>query len=133
MSIRVGATARVLAGVSITINCKAVGLPYPNIFWNLRGKPLKTQGHVTVDDSKLVILNAGSEDSGMYGCVALSAMGNDTAETRLTIHSKIQTSEHFCRFLDFKEFMNLPPRIPATLSAIPCAKGIATFQDGARN
>jgi len=86
--IRIGAQLRVLAGVTLSIVCNAVGLPKPNITWTLEGRPLFTQNHVTIKGNVLEIVNSGPADSGSYVCTATSALGEDTATTVLTVQSK---------------------------------------------
>nr|XP_005290755.1 hemicentin-1 isoform X1 [Chrysemys picta bellii] len=68
---------QVIAGNSLTLECKAAGNPPPLLTWLKDGVPVKASDnlHIVSGGKKLEILNAGEADHGQYICVATSIAG----------------------------------------------------------
>ncbi|KAM8995979.1 hemicentin-2 isoform 2-T2 [Ara ararauna] len=80
---------RVLVTEPVTLECDATGTPAPVLLWLKDGNPVPnevvggpqilSEGHV------LSLPNARLQDSGMYTCVASSAVGEDRHEATLEV------------------------------------------------
>uniref|UniRef100_A0A674IMN9 Hemicentin-1 n=1 Tax=Terrapene triunguis TaxID=2587831 RepID=A0A674IMN9_9SAUR len=68
---------QVIAGNSLTLECKAAGNPPPLLTWLKDGVPVKASDnlHIVSGGKKLEILNAVEADHGQYICVATSIAG----------------------------------------------------------
>uniref|UniRef100_A0A8D2NA96 Hemicentin 1 n=1 Tax=Zonotrichia albicollis TaxID=44394 RepID=A0A8D2NA96_ZONAL len=68
---------QVVAGNSLTLECKAAGNPPPLLTWLKDGVPVKASEklHVLAGGKQLEILNAVEADQGQYWCVATSIAG----------------------------------------------------------
>ncbi|XP_065505206.1 hemicentin-1 isoform X3 [Caloenas nicobarica] len=68
---------QVVAGNSLTLECKAAGNPPPLLTWLKDGVPVKVSDNLRVGSAgkKLEILNAAEADQGQYLCVATSIAG----------------------------------------------------------
>ncbi|XP_030135337.4 hemicentin-1 [Taeniopygia guttata] len=68
---------QVVAGNSLTLECKAAGNPPPLLTWLKDGVPVKASDklHVLAGGKQLEILNAVEADQGQYWCVATSIAG----------------------------------------------------------
>ncbi|KAK2540204.1 Hmcn1 [Columba guinea] len=68
---------QVVAGNSLTLECKAVGNPPPLLTWLKDGVPVEVSDKLRVSSGgkKLEILNAAEADQGQYLCVATSIAG----------------------------------------------------------
>ncbi|XP_072199268.1 hemicentin-1 isoform X3 [Excalfactoria chinensis] len=68
---------QVVAGNSLTLECKAAGNPSPLLTWLKDGVPVKASDslHIVSGGKKLEILNAVEADQGQYLCVATSIAG----------------------------------------------------------
>ncbi|EMP38793.1 Hemicentin-1 [Chelonia mydas] len=68
---------QVVAGNSLTLECKAAGNPPPLLTWLKDGVPVKASDnlHIVSGGKKLEILNAVEADHGQYICVATSIAG----------------------------------------------------------
>ncbi|NWQ77372.1 HMCN1 protein, partial [Columbina picui] len=68
---------QVVAGNSLTLECKAAGNPPPLLTWLKDGVPVKVGDSLRISSGgkKLEILNAAEADRGQYLCVATSIAG----------------------------------------------------------
>ncbi|XP_068547343.1 hemicentin-1 isoform X4 [Anas acuta] len=68
---------QVVAGNSLTLECKAAGNPPPLLTWLKDGVPVKASSNLRImsGGKKLEILNAVEADQGQYLCVATSIAG----------------------------------------------------------
>uniref|UniRef100_A0A8C3GM35 Hemicentin 1 n=1 Tax=Cairina moschata TaxID=8855 RepID=A0A8C3GM35_CAIMO len=68
---------QVVAGNSLTLECKAAGNPPPLLTWLKDGVPVKASSNLRImsGGKKLEILNAVEADRGQYLCVATSIAG----------------------------------------------------------
>nr|DBA26092.1 TPA: hypothetical protein GDO54_010391 [Pyxicephalus adspersus] len=81
------------AGSSVHLNCVAIGIPKPEITWELpdssvlttasKGRPMGTE--LLHPQGTLVVQNPRRSDSGMYKCVARNALGMDSSSTYLKV------------------------------------------------
>jgi len=88
-------------GNSITIMCESIGYPPPTIVWSRSNGALSDR--VSVSDSvsvstgnknvtrvsvNLTLINASSEDSGVYICFAKNSAGVDNRNVSITVQCK---------------------------------------------
>ncbi|XP_010130628.1 PREDICTED: hemicentin-1, partial [Buceros rhinoceros silvestris] len=78
---------QVVAGSSLTLECKAAGNPPPLLTWLKDGVPVKASDHLRVVSRgrKLEILNAVEADRGQYLCVATSIAGEQEIKYEVEI------------------------------------------------
>ncbi|XP_061072506.1 immunoglobulin superfamily member 10 [Conger conger] len=80
---------RAVVGVSVQLNCMAIGIPKPEISWELpdrsvlstANKGRNTGTELLHPQGTLVIQKPTSSDSGTYKCMAKNHMGTDTRAT----------------------------------------------------
>ena len=84
---------------SVLFNCKASGVPIPNISWYFNGAPFKepnttkymitssSLNQITVS-STLAIMKAEQSDIGTYTCEASNYASSDTSSGKLMINGK---------------------------------------------
>uniref|UniRef100_A0A8C6YIL3 Hemicentin 1 n=1 Tax=Nothoprocta perdicaria TaxID=30464 RepID=A0A8C6YIL3_NOTPE len=70
-------TRQVVAGDSVTLECKAEGNPAPLLTWLKDGVPVRASDSLRVraGGKRLELLNASEADTGQYVCVATSIAG----------------------------------------------------------
>ena len=86
-------TRDVVSGEVLSVTCTAVGEPAPRVLWYHRGLALNanmSDGATAVDlttvttgkitTSSLKVLNVTDEDAGLYTCVAVNFLGNDSSD-----------------------------------------------------
>ena len=91
-------TRDVVAGEILSVTCAAVGEPAPRVLWYHRGLALNTSvsdGATAVDlttvttanttTSSLKVLNVTDEDGGLYTCVAVNFLGNDSSDILVSL------------------------------------------------
>uniref|UniRef100_A0A8C2UJN2 Hemicentin-1 n=1 Tax=Coturnix japonica TaxID=93934 RepID=A0A8C2UJN2_COTJA len=78
---------QVVAGNSLTLECKAAGNPSPLLTWLKDGVPVKASDSLRIvsGGKKLEILNAVEADRGQYLCVATSIAGEQEIKYRVEI------------------------------------------------
>ncbi|NXV13679.1 HMCN1 protein, partial [Cepphus grylle] len=78
---------QVVAGNSLTLECKAAGNPPPLLTWLKDGVPVKASDNLRVvaGGKKLEILNAVEADRGQYLCVATSIAGEQEIKYEVEI------------------------------------------------
>lgn len=84
---------RTVAGASIQLNCMALGIPNPEITWELpdhsvlstgsKGRPSGSE--LLHPQGTLVIQNPKSSDSGTYKCMAKNQLGSDSIVTYVQV------------------------------------------------
>lgn len=78
-----------LPNATITIKCKAVGVPEPSVTWSKDGNAIPPEYKYRVlDNGALVVENVVESDSGHYTCKAENTRGVDTATSLVNISSK---------------------------------------------
>ena len=76
-------TETVVEGDSVSLNCNAMGSPYPFIAWS------KTGGGVISHDRWLNITNITKAEGGQYQCFANNTCGSDFKFTSINVQCKI--------------------------------------------
>lgn len=78
---------QVVAGSSLTLECKAAGNPLPLLTWLKDGVPVKASDNLRIvsGGTKLEILNAVEADRGQYLCVATSIAGEQEIKYEVEI------------------------------------------------
>ncbi|XP_075058085.1 immunoglobulin superfamily member 10 [Mixophyes fleayi] len=81
------------AGSPVHFNCMAIGIPKPEITWELpdlsvlttasKGRPMGTE--LLHPQGTLVVQKPKSSDSGMYRCIAKNPLGTDSSLTYLKV------------------------------------------------
>ncbi|XP_032630203.1 immunoglobulin superfamily member 10 [Chelonoidis abingdonii] len=84
---------RTMAGAAVQLNCIALGIPKPEITWELpdhsvlssasRGRPSGSE--LLHPQGTLIIQNPKSSDSGMYKCTAKNQFGSDFTITYIQV------------------------------------------------
>ena len=82
----------------VTFSCQAIGEPIPSVNWYYNGFIINVsndseyRASSSMDDvvitSYLTIMNAQSNDVGIYTCEAENFIGNDSSSGVLTINGK---------------------------------------------
>ena len=82
------------------LQCRAFGVPAPNISWEMDGSVLNSSDHVTITEgtsstntssSLLRISNVSLSDNGTYTCVADNGVvSRDTMTLELTVLGKLR-------------------------------------------
>ncbi|XP_043941249.1 hemicentin-1 [Protopterus annectens] len=81
-------------GVSITLSCKANGVPRPTIAWSKNGElmsPIKDTFEMLADGS-LYIVSPSGDDTAEYVCTATNSAGHATRKVQLTVYVKPKLS-----------------------------------------
>jgi len=72
-------------GADLDLNCKAKGLPHPQVTWSRSGRLVKNQ--------TLVLKRVNSSHSGRYLCKAFNAAGEDSLEVIVIVKDEEKTTE----------------------------------------
>ena len=81
-------SADVAVGADVLLGCRPPrGDPEPRVRWQKDGDPVRPDERVTVSDTgTLRIRQAGTEDSGVYVCIAFNIGGEkESSPARLTV------------------------------------------------
>ena len=88
-------TQNVTAGQPFMLICNATGYPVPSIEWALNGMPYvirnSTVTTITLTEgihsntSVITVINAITNDTGIYECVATNIVNTDTQDANVTI------------------------------------------------
>ncbi|XP_062988138.1 immunoglobulin superfamily member 10 [Elgaria multicarinata webbii] len=84
---------RTMAGVAVQLHCMALGIPNPEITWELPDHSLLSTGskgrpsgsELLHPQGTLVIQNPKSSDSGTYKCMAKNQLGSDSTVTNVQV------------------------------------------------
>ncbi|XP_066209011.1 vascular cell adhesion protein 1 [Saccopteryx leptura] len=89
--ISVSPSTRLREGGSVTMTCSGKGLPAPRIFWS---KQLDS-GHLQPlsGNATLTLIAMRTEDSGIYVCEAVNAVGRERTQVELIVQEKLFTVE----------------------------------------
>ncbi|CAI9591845.1 unnamed protein product [Staurois parvus] len=81
------------AGSPVHLNCMAIGIPKPEITWELpdssvlttasKGRSIGTE--LLHPQGTLVVQNPRPSDSGVYKCIVRNALGMDSSSTYLKV------------------------------------------------
>ncbi|CAM9592142.1 unnamed protein product [Lampetra fluviatilis] len=82
--------ASTVEGVSITLPCKADGVPKPTISWTKGKDPIPHSSRRLVTDASgsLTIASPTGDDAGTYMCTASNAAGSASREVQLSVYVK---------------------------------------------
>ncbi|KAH0618306.1 hypothetical protein JD844_017377 [Phrynosoma platyrhinos] len=83
-----------IEGISVTLPCKASGVPKPSIVWSKKGEviPPSNLKFSSGSDGSLYIVSPGGEESGEYICTATNPAGYATRRVQLTVYVKPRVS-----------------------------------------
>lgn len=70
-------------GYDVTLECNATGNPVPSIGWIM-----ESTGIVVSINSILIVSNISRNASGVYQCIAMNSIGNDTKNCRVDVYCK---------------------------------------------
>ena len=73
----------VLEGDDATLECNATGNPAPSIAWIM-----ESTGKVVSINNKLILLNISRNATGVYQCIAMNNLGNDTKNCTVDVYCK---------------------------------------------
>ena len=83
-------TQNLKGGQKLVINAKISGIPGPSAKWSHNDQPLEPSNHVAIETnstySKVTIIDAVAENSGVYKIIAENEVG--TAEAEFTVDVK---------------------------------------------
>ena len=91
-------SADVAIGSDVLMGCRPPrGEPEPRVRWRKDGDPVRPDERMTVSDSgTLRIRDAGTEDSGVYVCIAFNIGGEkESSAARLTVRGTVQQSRQW--------------------------------------
>ncbi|OCT78704.1 immunoglobulin superfamily member 10 [Xenopus laevis] len=89
-------TLHARVGSTVRLNCMAIGIPKPDIFWELPDLSIlstASQGSLSGTEllhpqGTLVIQKPQTSDSGIYKCIAKNSLGSDISKTYLNVISQ---------------------------------------------
>uniref|UniRef100_A0A672JP42 Ig-like domain-containing protein n=1 Tax=Salarias fasciatus TaxID=181472 RepID=A0A672JP42_SALFA len=76
-------------GETLTLECRASGVPTPQLSWLKDGVPLKGS------DTRLQLPDVAPSDAGLYSCVASNQAGSSTKSFNLTVLGKAKNNPCF--------------------------------------
>ncbi|NXL89730.1 HMCN1 protein, partial [Alectura lathami] len=121
---------QVVAGNSLTLECKAAGNPPPLLTWLKDGVPVKASDSLRVmsGGKKLEILNAVEADRGQYLCVATSIAGEQEIkyEVEILVPPFVEGGDEL---LDYIVVLHSPLELDCSATGIP-SPAIMWLKDG---
>lgn len=89
----------VISGSEVTLNCRVVGDPEPQVVWMKDGERLSTNRRITLRFTEngyclLSISNVSSIDTGIYLCSAKNAFGVECTQAMLTVADEAGPDRH---------------------------------------
>ncbi|KFP01647.1 Hemicentin-1, partial [Calypte anna] len=121
---------QVVAGNSLTLECKAAGNPPPLLTWLKDGVPVKASDslHILSGGKKLEILNAVEADQGQYLCVATSIAGEQEIkyEVEILVPPFVEGGGEL---LDYIVILHSPIELDCSASGMP-SPTITWLKDG---
>ena len=73
----------VLEGDDVTLECNATGNPVPIIGWIL-----ESTWQLVSDNNILILSNINRNATGVYQCIAMNNLGNDTKNCTVDVYCK---------------------------------------------
>ena len=73
----------VVEGENVTLECNATGNPVPSIGWIM-----ESTGEVVSINNILILSNINANASGVYQCIAMNNIGNDTKNCTVNVYRK---------------------------------------------
>ncbi|POI31768.1 hypothetical protein CIB84_004481, partial [Bambusicola thoracicus] len=114
---------QVVAGSSLTLECKAAGNPSPLLTWLKDGVPVKASDNLRVvsGGKKLEILNAVEADRGQYLCVATSIAGEQEIKygVEILVPPFVEGGDEF---LDYIVVLHSPLELDCSATGTPSPK-----------
>ncbi|NWV42606.1 HMCN1 protein, partial [Grantiella picta] len=121
---------QVVAGNSLTLECKAAGNPPPLLTWLKDGVPVKASAKLRVlaGGKQLEILNAIEADRGQYGCVATSIAGEQEIkyDVEILVPPFVEGGDEL---LDYIVILHSPLELDCPARGTP-SPAITWFKDG---
>ncbi|XP_009996158.1 PREDICTED: hemicentin-1 [Chaetura pelagica] len=121
---------QVVAGNSLTLECKAAGNPPPLLTWLKDGVPVKASDnlHIVSGGKKLEILNAVEADQGQYLCVATSIAGEQEIkyEVEILVPPFVEGGDEL---LDYIVILHSPLELDCSATGTP-SPTITWLKDG---
>uniref|UniRef100_A0A8C3J6R6 Hemicentin-1 n=1 Tax=Calidris pygmaea TaxID=425635 RepID=A0A8C3J6R6_9CHAR len=121
---------QVVAGNSLTLECKAAGNPPPLLTWLKDGVPVKASDNLRVlsGGKKLEILNAVEADQGQYLCVATSIAGEQEIkyEVEILVPPFVEGGDEL---LDYIVILHSPLELDCSATGTP-SPTITWLKDG---
>jgi hypothetical protein len=82
-----------MIGGSVQIKCDSEGVPKPHFIIK------RPNGKLNVTGQSHIIKNVERSDEGPYTCIAINALGNDSATDNLTVTGEVEIFPNFaCTF-----------------------------------
>ena len=69
-----------------TFECRADGIPKPNITWTKNGEALVNKCFISIKDGYLIVNDLVSSDKGVYQCFAKNYLGKIQASAQLSVY-----------------------------------------------
>ncbi|XP_014802303.1 PREDICTED: hemicentin-1 [Calidris pugnax] len=121
---------QVVAGNSLTLECKAAGNPPPLLTWLKDGVPVKASDNLRIlsGGKKLEILNAVEADQGQYLCVATSIAGEQEIkyEVEILVPPFVEGGDEL---LDYVVILHSPLELDCSATGTP-SPTITWLKDG---
>ncbi|OPJ77524.1 hemicentin-1 isoform B [Patagioenas fasciata monilis] len=121
---------QVVAGNSLTLECKAAGNPPPLLTWLKDGVPVEVSDKLRVSSGgkKLEILNAAEADQGQYLCVATSVAGEQEIkyDVEILVPPLVEGGDEL---LDYIVILQSPLELDCSATGVP-SPTITWLKDG---
>uniref|UniRef100_A0A8C3PW12 Hemicentin 1 n=1 Tax=Chrysolophus pictus TaxID=9089 RepID=A0A8C3PW12_CHRPC len=121
---------QVVAGNSLTLECKAAGNPSPLLTWLKDGVPVKASDNLRIvsGGKKLEILSAVEADRGQYLCVATSIAGEQEIKygVEILVPPYVEGGDEF---LDYTVVLHSPLELDCSAAGTP-SPTITWLKDG---
>ena len=88
-------------GENVTFNCTSGGNPAPIVVWKFESKRLWAGLKYVIEEGILIINSLNFSDTGLYSCVATSALGSAEAFANLTVRGKRLPKKRLYNFILF--------------------------------
>ena len=90
IDILVGTKLTVISETLVKVRCEASMDPSPALSWEIQGKnsDFKDAVSLSEDNSTLTLSDPGEEDSGIYKCVAVNNVGQDSESSTIDVLRK---------------------------------------------
>lgn len=71
------------------LECQALGVPEPKIYWLKDGKPLIIKGRIKKQTNQIMFSHTFNSDSGIYQCVAVNSVGKIWSAAEIIMKNSI--------------------------------------------